>query len=104
MEQEADCLKWMIDMVSAVTHVPCCIDSSTPEAMESALAHLEGKQAKPPMVKAISLESARYDHIMPVIRGTNVKVMANIITAEALAGKDSYSMNYLRAFRAGQIP
>jgi 5-methyltetrahydrofolate--homocysteine methyltransferase len=31
------------------------------------------------------------------------KMMANIIAAEALAGKDDYCMNYLKAFRAGKF-
>ena len=31
------------------------------------------------------------------------KMMANIVAAEALAGKDAYCMNYLKAFRAGRF-
>ena len=31
------------------------------------------------------------------------KMMANICTAEAIAGKDNYCMNYLKSFRAGMI-
>jgi cobalamin-dependent methionine synthase I len=31
------------------------------------------------------------------------KMMANIIAAEALAGKDNFCMNYLKAFRAGMF-
>ena len=31
------------------------------------------------------------------------KMMAKIIAAEALAGKDNFCMNYLKAFRAGMF-
>ncbi|GBC62251.1 methyltetrahydrofolate cobalamin methyltransfera se [Desulfonema ishimotonii] len=31
------------------------------------------------------------------------KMIANIIAAEALAGKDNFCMNYLKAFRAGKF-
>jgi len=31
------------------------------------------------------------------------KMMASIIAAEALAGRDEYCMNYLKAFREGQF-
>jgi hypothetical protein len=30
-------------------------------------------------------------------------MMANIIAAEALAGRDNFCMNYLKAFRAGMF-
>jgi len=30
-------------------------------------------------------------------------MMASIIAAEALAGRDAYCMNYLKAYRAGQL-
>jgi cobalamin-dependent methionine synthase I len=36
-----------------------------------------------------------------IINPLDRRMMANIIAAEALAGKDSFCMNYLKAFRAG---
>ncbi len=30
-------------------------------------------------------------------------MMANIVAAEALAGKDSFCMNYIKAFRSGLL-
>ena len=35
------------------------------------------------------------------INSIHSRMMANIIAAEALAGMDSFCMNYLKAFRAG---
>jgi 5-methyltetrahydrofolate--homocysteine methyltransferase len=36
-----------------------------------------------------------------IINPLDTRMMANIIAAEALAGKDNFCMNYLKAFRAG---
>jgi cobalamin-dependent methionine synthase I len=76
MEREADSLKWVIDMVSDVADVPFCVDSSSPETIETVLAYLESKQGKTPMVNSISLESSRFEQVMPVIKGSDLKVVA----------------------------
>jgi 5-methyltetrahydrofolate--homocysteine methyltransferase len=36
-----------------------------------------------------------------IINALDAKMMASIIAAEALAGRDSFCTNYLKAFRAG---
>lgn len=36
-----------------------------------------------------------------IINPLDQRMMANIIAAEALSGRDNYCMNYLKAFRAG---
>jgi 5-methyltetrahydrofolate--homocysteine methyltransferase len=38
-----------------------------------------------------------------IINPLDRRMMANIIAAEALAGKDNFCMNYLKAFRAGLL-
>ncbi|BBO70545.1 methyltetrahydrofolate--corrinoid methyltransferase [Desulfosarcina alkanivorans] len=38
-----------------------------------------------------------------IINPLDQRMMANIIAAEALAGKDNFCMNYLKAFRAGMF-
>lgn len=38
-----------------------------------------------------------------IVNPLDKKMMANIIAAEALAGKDNFCMNYLSAFRAGKL-
>ena len=38
-----------------------------------------------------------------IVNPLDRRMMANIVTAEALAGKDDYCMNYLKAFRAGLL-
>ena len=38
-----------------------------------------------------------------IINPLDKKMMANIIAAEALSGRDNFCMNYLKAFRAGMF-
>jgi len=74
----------VIDMVSEVTEVPCCIDSSTPDAIEAALAYLEAAPGQTPMVNSISLETNRFDRVMSVINGRDLKVVALCINDDGL--------------------
>ena len=38
-----------------------------------------------------------------IINPLDQRMMANIVEAEALVGKDNFCMNYLKAFRAGDF-
>ena len=38
-----------------------------------------------------------------IVNPLDKKMMANIVAAETLAGKDNYCMNYLKAYRAGKL-
>jgi len=51
---------------------PCCIDSPDPAAIEAGLAVHKGT----PMINSISLEKSRYELLMPVLAGTDFKVVA----------------------------
>ncbi len=70
--QEARYLEWLIQTVQAVTDTPCAIDSPDPVAIETALKVHQGTA----MINSISLEKARYDNLMPIIAGTDLKVIA----------------------------
>jgi 5-methyltetrahydrofolate--homocysteine methyltransferase len=70
--KEPECLKWLVETVQAVTDKPCAIDSPDPAAVEAALAVHRGI----PMINSISLEKERYEKLMPIIAGTNLKVIA----------------------------
>lgn len=70
--QEADYMNWLIKTVQENVDTPCCIDSPDPEVIESALKVHKGT----PLINSISLEKDRYDKIMPIIRGTNNKIIA----------------------------
>jgi len=70
--KEPEYLKWLVETVQQVTDKPCAIDSPDPLAIEAALAAHRGT----PMINSISLEKERYDKLMPIIAGTQMKVIA----------------------------
>ncbi|MBC2711323.1 MAG: methyltetrahydrofolate cobalamin methyltransferase, partial [Desulfosarcina sp.] len=70
--KEPEYLKWLVQTVQQVTDKPCAIDSPDPLAIEAALAAHQGM----PMINSISLEKERYDKLMPIIAGTDMKVIA----------------------------
>jgi 5-methyltetrahydrofolate--homocysteine methyltransferase len=72
MEREPEYLKWLVETVQQVTDKPCALDSPNPAAIEAALSVHQGTA----MINSISLEKERYAKLMPVIAGTDLKVIA----------------------------
>ncbi|EHQ89720.1 methyltetrahydrofolate cobalamin methyltransferase [Desulfosporosinus youngiae] len=70
--KEPEYLQWLVKTVQEVVDAPCCIDSPDPKAIEAALSIHKGTA----MINSISLEKERYDALMPVVAGTNLKVVA----------------------------
>lgn len=72
---EAAMLVEAIHVVSAVTDVPLCIDSSLVEALELALAAYQGKA----LVNSVTCEDERLERILPLVKkyGAAVIGMAN---------------------------
>lgn len=70
--KEADYLRWLVQTVQEATDAPCCIDSPDPNAITAALEVHKGVA----MINSISLEKERFDRLLPVISGTDLKVIA----------------------------
>ena len=70
--REPEYLSWLVETVQQATDKPCAIDSPDPEAIEAALAVHQGT----PLINSISLEKERYDKLMPVVGGTDMKIIA----------------------------
>lgn len=70
--QEPEYLKWLVTTVQEVVDGPCCIDSPDPKAIETALAVHKGTA----MINSISLEKDRYEALLPIVAGTDLKVVA----------------------------
>ncbi|MBL7225248.1 MAG: methyltetrahydrofolate cobalamin methyltransferase [Desulfobacteraceae bacterium] len=70
--KEADYIKWLIENVQEKVGVPCCIDSPDPKVIEAGLSVHRGTA----MVNSISLEKDRLEGLLPVISGTNIKIVA----------------------------
>ena len=78
--QEPEYLKWLVEIVQQVSDKPCAIDSPDPAAIEAALAVHQGT----PMINSISLEKDRYEKLMPIIAGTDLKVIALCMSDEGM--------------------
>jgi 5-methyltetrahydrofolate--homocysteine methyltransferase len=70
--KEPQYLKWLVETVQEATDIPCTIDSPDPAAVEAALA-VHNKVA---MINSISLEKERYDALLPIVAGTDLKIIA----------------------------
>lgn len=70
--KEPQYLKWLVQTVQQVTTKPCAIDSPDPAAIEEALTVHTGTA----MINSISLEKERYENLLPLLSGTDLKVIA----------------------------
>lgn len=80
IDNEAEYLKWLVQTVQAAVDAPCAIDSPDPNALETALAIHKGTA----MINSISLEKERYDNLMPLVAGTDLKVIALCMSDEGM--------------------
>ncbi|WP_025321404.1 methyltetrahydrofolate cobalamin methyltransferase [Deferrisoma camini] len=80
--QEADYLRWLVETVQSEVDTPCCLDSPDPRAIEAALAVHRGPE--PAMINSISLEKDRYEALLPLIAGTELKVVALCMSDEGM--------------------
>jgi cobalamin-dependent methionine synthase I len=78
--QEAEYLAWLVQNVQESVERPCSIDSPDPKALEAALAVHKGVA----MINSISLEKDRFEKLIPVIAGTDLKVVALCMSDEGM--------------------
>ncbi len=72
VDNEPEYLRWLVETVQQAADAPCAIDSPNPKAFEAALEVHRGT----PLINSISLETERYDALMPIIAGTDMRVIA----------------------------
>lgn len=80
VHKEGEYLKWLVEVVQEAAGAPCCIDSPDPKAIEQALAVHRGVA----MINSISLEKERYEGILPLLAGTEHKVVALCMSDEGM--------------------
>lgn len=78
--KEADYMEWLVKNVQDAVDAPCCIDSPDPKVIERGLALHKGTA----MINSISLEKERYDTLLPVVAGTDLKVVALCMSDEGM--------------------
>jgi len=80
VNEEADYLQWLVTTVQEAVDAPCCIDSPSPKAIEAALPVHKGIA----MINSISLEKERYDSVLGLVAGTDLKVVALCMSDEGM--------------------
>lgn len=78
--KEPEYLKWLVKTVQEAVDMPCSIDSPDPKAIEGAMAVHKGTA----MINSISLEKDRYDSLVPIVAGTDLKVVALCMSDEGM--------------------
>ena len=78
--KEPEYLTWLVETVQESVEAPCAIDSPDPKAIEAALKVHKGT----PMINSISLEKERYEKLLPIISGTEYKIIALCMSDEGM--------------------
>ena len=72
VDQEVDCLCWLVETVQSKLDLPLCLDSPNPKALSEAIKRHKGE----PMINSISLEQDRLQSLLPVITSHPCHVVA----------------------------
>jgi 5-methyltetrahydrofolate corrinoid/iron sulfur protein methyltransferase len=80
VDEEIQYLSWLTKTVQSTDDVPCALDSPDPKALEAALKVHKGTA----MINSISLEKERFDTLLPLIAGSDIKVVALCMSDEGM--------------------
>jgi cobalamin-dependent methionine synthase I len=80
LDQEVDCLCWLVKTVQSAVDLPLSLDSPSPEALSQAIKVHKGE----PMINSISLEEGRFQSLIPVITSQPCRVVALCIGKTAM--------------------
>ena len=80
LQQEADCLCWLVETVQTEVDLPLCLDSPNPRALSEAMKHHKGE----PMINSISLEAERFRSLLPVVTSQPCHVVALCIAETSM--------------------
>lgn len=72
LEQEVDCLCWLVETVQNEVDLPLSLDSPNPRALSAAIKRHRGE----PMINSISLEPERFQSLLPIITTHPCQVIA----------------------------
>jgi cobalamin-dependent methionine synthase I len=69
---EKEDMEWLLTVIQEVVTIPLCLDSPDPGVLEMAYGMVRDR----PMINSISLEKARYDAMVPFLKGKKCSVVA----------------------------
>jgi len=80
LDQEVDCLCWLVETVQKEVALPLSLDSPNPRALSEAMQVHRGE----PMINSISLEEERFQSLLPVITSQPCSVVALCMARTAM--------------------
>lgn len=72
LDQETECLCWLVETVQSEVDLPLSLDSPNPRALSEAIRHHKGE----PMINSISLEEDRFQSLLPIVASHPCHVVA----------------------------
>ena len=72
-EQEVEDMKWLVQVVQGATSQPLSLDTPNATAIRAALEVYSGPT---PLINSISLESERWETMLPIVKGAGCHVVA----------------------------
>jgi 5-methyltetrahydrofolate--homocysteine methyltransferase len=80
VDNEAELLKWLVELVQDAIYLPYFLDSPNPRALEHAFSIHRGT-AK---INSLFLEKGRHDQLFPMLADTDLKVVAICMSDEGM--------------------
>jgi 5-methyltetrahydrofolate--homocysteine methyltransferase len=71
LDQETECLCWLVETVQGAVSLPLCLDSPNPKALLQAMKLHKGV----PMINSISLDADRFTSLLPVVTSGECQVV-----------------------------
>jgi len=72
LDQEVECLCWLVETIQNEVALPLCLDSPNPKALYEAMKRHKGE----PLINSISLEEDRFQAILPIITSQPCHIVA----------------------------
>jgi 5-methyltetrahydrofolate--homocysteine methyltransferase len=72
VDQEIECLCWLVETVQKELGLPLCLDSPNPKALSEAMKFHKGE----PMINSISMEEDRLEPLLPIVTSQPCHVVA----------------------------
>ena len=80
LDRETECLCWLVETVQNEVDLPLSLDSPDPGALSEAIKHHRGE----PMINSISLETDRFQALIPVLTSRPCSVVALCMAQTAM--------------------
>ena len=72
LERETECLCWLVETIQSELTLPLCLDSPNPAALAEAIKRHKGE----PIINSISLETERFQALLPVVTSQPCRIVA----------------------------